>query len=112
MSVFTHQANQNHQQLHFFHDAPTGLKAIIAIHDTRLGPAAGGCRMYPYASEDAALCDVLRLSEGMSYKCALAQLPLGGGKAVIIGDPSKHKTRALLLAMGRFVDSLAGQYLT
>jgi leucine dehydrogenase len=88
------------------------LTAIIAVHNSNLGPAIGGCRMYPYASHDAALSDVLRLSKGMTYKSALAGLPLGGGKAVIIGDPGYDKTRELLLAMGEFVDGLGGRYIT
>lgn len=88
------------------------LKAIIAVHNTHLGPATGGCRMYPYASMADALTDVLRLSKGMTYKSALAGIPLGGGKSVIIGDPRKDKTRELLLAMGDFVNSLDGRYVT
>lgn len=101
-----------HEQVVFCHDAPTGLKAIIAIYSTALGPALGGTRFYPYASEADALEDVLNLSKGMAYKAALAGLDLGGGKAVIIGDPSKIKTEALLRAYGRFVESLNGRYFT
>ncbi|MFV0277767.1 MAG: Glu/Leu/Phe/Val family dehydrogenase, partial [Parahaliea sp.] len=82
----------------------------IAVHDTTLGPGVGGCRMFPYASDEAALHDVLRLSRGMTYKSALAGLPLGGGKSVIIGDPRRDKTRELLLAMGDFIDSQGGRY--
>ncbi len=92
--------------------AATGLRAIIAIHSTVLGPAAGGCRMWPYATTADALFDVLRLSRGMSYKNAIAGLPFGGGKAVIIGEPPKHKTPQLFEAFGRFVDSLGGRYVT
>jgi leucine dehydrogenase len=88
------------------------LKGFIAVHNSNLGPAAGGCRMYPYAAKADALTDVLRLSRGMTYKSALAGLPLGGGKAVIIADPHREKTREMLLAMGDFVDSLRGKYIT
>ena len=101
-----------HEQVVFCHDEPTGLRAIIAIHSTALGPALGGTRFYPYASEADALADVLNLSRGMSYKAALAGLDLGGGKAVIIGDPTTDKTEALLRAYGRFVQSLNGRYYT
>jgi valine dehydrogenase (NAD+) len=101
-----------HEQVVFCHDEPTGLNAIIAIYSTALGPALGGTRFYPYASEQAALQDVLNLSQGMAYKAALAGLDLGGGKAVIIGDPATMKTEALLRAYGRFVQSLAGRYYT
>ena len=87
-----------HEQVVFCHDEPTGLKAIIAIYSTALGPALGGTRFYPYASEQDALDDVLDLSRGMAYKAALAGLDLGGGKAVIIGDPTRIKTEALLRA--------------
>ncbi|HEY2036733.1 MAG TPA: Glu/Leu/Phe/Val dehydrogenase dimerization domain-containing protein, partial [Steroidobacteraceae bacterium] len=92
-------------------DAASGLRAIIAIHSSALGPAAGGCRMWPYATAAAAAVDALRLSRGMSYKNALAELPFGGGKAVIIGDP-REKTRQRMAAFGRLVDSLAGRYIT
>lgn len=101
-----------HEQVVFCQDAPSGLKAIIAIHSTALGPALGGTRFYPYSSEQQALDDVLALSVGMSYKTALAGLDLGGGKAVIIGDPTTDKTEALLRAYGRFVQSLGGRYIT
>ncbi len=110
MGVFSAVSFDEHEQVVFGHDRDSGLRAIIAVHDTTLGPAVGGCRMYPYASEEAAVEDVLRLSRGMTYKSALAGLPLGGGKSVIIGDPATHKTRPLMLAMGRFVDSLGGRY--
>lgn len=93
-------------------DEATGLHAIIAIHDTTLGPALGGMRMLPYASEDEALFDVLRLAKGMTYKSAVAETGLGGGKAVLIGDPAVAKSEALFLAMGRFVESFGGQYIT
>lgn len=101
-----------YEQVVFCHDHATGLRAIVAIHSTALGPALGGTRFYPYASDDDALVDVLRLARAMTYKSALAGLDLGGGKAVIIGDPAVIKTEALLRAYGRFVESLGGRYLT
>lgn len=101
-----------HEQVVFCRDKVTGLRAIIAIHDTRLGPALGGTRFFPYRSEAEALTDVLRLSQGMTLKAAAAGLALGGGKAVIIGDPSTVRTPDLLRAYGRFVDSLSGRYYT
>ncbi|HVW44042.1 MAG TPA: Glu/Leu/Phe/Val dehydrogenase dimerization domain-containing protein [Amycolatopsis sp.] len=101
-----------HEQVVFCQDQATGLKAIIAIYSTALGPALGGTRFYPYASESDALADVLALSKGMAYKNSLAGLDLGGGKAVIIGDPATAKTEALLRAYGRFVQSLGGRYIT
>ena len=102
----------HHEQVVFCHDEESGLKAIIAIYSTDLGPALGGTRFYPYATESDALRDVLNLSQGMAYKAALAGLDLGGGKAVIIGDPATMKTEALLRAYGRFVQSLGGRYYT
>jgi leucine dehydrogenase len=93
-------------------DAKSGLHAIISVHDTTLGPALGGLRMWPYASEEEALFDVNRLSRGMTFKSAVAKTGLGGGKAVILGDPKKIKSEALYLAMGRFVDALGGRYIT
>lgn len=101
-----------HEQLVFCHDKDSGLKAIIAIHNTTLGPALGGTRMWPYGSEDEALVDVLRLSKGMTYKASAAGLNLGGGKAVIIGDPKKDKTEALFRNFGAYVNSLNGKYIT
>ncbi|MFJ9312996.1 Glu/Leu/Phe/Val dehydrogenase dimerization domain-containing protein [Pimelobacter simplex] len=101
-----------HEQVVFCRDEASGLRAIIALHDTRLGPALGGTRFYPYASESAALTDVLRLSQGMTHKAAAAGLALGGGKAVIIGDPATTKTPDLLRAYGRFVETLSGRYFT
>lgn len=101
-----------HEQVVFCHDEATGLRAIIAIYSTALGPALGGTRFYPYESEDEALEDVLNLSKGMAYKNALADLDLGGGKAVIIGDPHAIKSEGLLRAYGRFVQSLHGRYFT
>lgn len=102
----------DHEQVVFCQDRHSGLRAIIAIHSTALGPALGGTRFYPYPDEDAALADVLRLSRAMSYKNALAGLDLGGGKAVIIGDPARLKSEALLRAYGRFIASLSGRYYT
>jgi leucine dehydrogenase len=93
-------------------DQKSGLHALIAVHDTTLGPALGGMRMLPYTSEDEALFDVLRLSRGMTYKSAVAETGLGGGKSVIIGDPKTMKSPALFHAMGRFINSLEGQYIT
>lgn len=101
-----------YEEVVYCHDAASGLKAIVAIHSTALGPALGGTRFYPYKSGDDALVDVLRLAKGMTYKSALAGLDLGGGKAVIIGDPASAKSEALLRAYARFVDSLGGRYLT
>jgi valine dehydrogenase (NAD+) len=101
-----------HEQVTFCQDRESGLRAIIAIHSTALGPALGGTRFYPYPSEEAALADVLNLSRAMTYKNALAGLDHGGGKAVIIGDPARLKSEALLRAYGRFVESLSGRYVT
>lgn len=112
MSLFEDLSVMGHEQVVFCHDKPTGLKAIIAIHDTTLGPALGGCRMWDYRSEDEALRDVLRLSRGMTYKNAVSGLNLGGGKAVIIGDPKKLKNEAFFRTFGRFVNSLGGRYIT
>ena len=92
MGVFEQVCVNNHEQVVFCQDKSTGLKAIIAIHSTKLGPALGGCRFYPYASEDDAMFDVLRLSRGMTDKAAVAGLNLGGGKSIIIGDPKKIGT--------------------
>lgn len=112
MSVFSQVDFDTHEQVLFCHDTEVGLYGIIAIHNTKLGPAAGGCRMYPYKSTDAALKDVLRLSKGMSYKNAIAGLPLGGGKSVIIGDPSRPDKADLLRAFSKHVQSLGGRYWT
>jgi len=111
MPIFMHPEFDAHEQVVFCHDRASGLKAIIAIHNTRRGPSLGGCRMWPYANEDEALTDALRLSRGMTFKSALADLPFGGGKSVIIGDPRRDKSDALLLAMASFVDSLGGRYI-
>ena len=110
--VFKDMQRGGHEEVVFCQDAGSGLRAIIAVHSTLLGPALGGVRMWPYASTDEALQDVLRLAEAMTYKAAAAGLPLGGGKAVIIGDPRRAKTENLLRAFGRAVESLGGRYLT
>lgn len=101
-----------HEGVHLFTDAATGLRAIVAVHSTALGPAAGGCRYWHYPQPDAAVTDALRLSRGMSYKNAMAGLPMGGGKAVILADPDRPKSPALLAAFGRAVGSLGGRYVT
>ena len=111
MTAFEGMADMGHEQVVFCRNDDVGLRAIIAIHNTALGPALGGLRLYPYASEADALRDVLRLSRGMTYKAALAGLDLGGGKAVIMGDPA-IKSEELFRAFGRFVDSLGGRYIT
>lgn len=111
-SVFSHITQMGHEQVVFCQDEATGLKAIIAIHNTVLGPALGGTRMWNYATDEEALIDVLRLSRGMTYKAAISGLNLGGGKAVLIGDPAKLKNEAFMRRFGRFVDSLGGRYIT
>jgi len=110
--MFSHPDYDGHEALLFTKDAASGLRALIAIHDTTLGPAFGGCRMYPYASEQHAMTDVLRLSRGMTYKAAICELPYGGGKSVMIADPRRDKTPALLHAMGRIIEGLGGRYIT
>jgi leucine dehydrogenase len=111
VAVFSSPHFDDHENITFCSDGPSGLKAIVAIHNTSRGPSLGGCRMWNYETEELALIDVLRLSRGMTYKSALADLPYGGGKSVILGDPSKDKTELLLTAMGRFVDALGGRYI-
>lgn len=111
-TLFSAMRDMGHEQVSFHSDPDSGLKAIIAIHSTVLGPSLGGVRMWPYASEAEALRDVLRLSRGMSYKSSIAGMNLGGGKAVIIGDSRTGKSEALFRAFGRFVDGLAGRYIT
>ena len=111
-NLFNDISELGHEQLVFCHDESTGLKAIIGIHNTVLGPALGGTRMWDYASEDQAITDVLRLSRGMTFKAAISGLNLGGGKAVIIGDAKKLKTEALLRRFGKFIESLNGKYVT
>jgi leucine dehydrogenase len=110
--MFSHPDYDCHEALLFEQDTAIGLRALIAIHDTTLGPAFGGCRMYPYASEQHATTDVLRLSRGMTYKAAICELPYGGAKSVIIADPRRDKTPALLHAMGRIIERLGGRYIT
>ena len=112
MDVLNKMVKHGHEQVTMYSDPETGLRGIIAIHDTTLGPSCGGTRMWPYASEAEALADALRLSQAMTYKSAAAGLNLGGGKGVIIGDPRTEKTEGLLRAWGRFVDTLGGRYLT
>ena len=108
MTVFA----SDHEEVVFCHDRPSGLRAVIAIHSTALGPALGGTRFHPYGSEQDAVADALNLARGMTYKNAMAGLDHGGGKAVIWGDPVRDKTEPLLRAYGRFVQSLGGRYVT
>lgn len=112
MGVFDYMEKYGHEQVIFFYDKTTGLKGITAIHDTTLGPALGGTRLYNYQNEDDALFDVIRLSRGMTYKCAAAACNCGGGKSVLIGDPSKVKDEAYFRAYGRYIQSLNGRFYT
>ena len=112
MNLFEHITGDGYEQVVFCSDDQSGLRAIVAIHSTALGPALGGTRFYPYDTEEEALVDVLRLAKGMTYKAAAAGLDLGGGKAVIIGDSKRDKTEELLRAYGRFVETLGGRYIT
>jgi len=112
VKIFEYLEKYDYEQLVFCQDRNTGLKAIIGIHDTTLGPALGGTRFWNYESEEAAIIDVLRLAKGMTYKSAAAGLNLGGGKAVIIGDPAKLKSEELLRVFGRYVQGLGGRYIT
>ncbi|HHY13274.1 MAG TPA: Glu/Leu/Phe/Val dehydrogenase, partial [Thermoanaerobacterales bacterium] len=112
MNVFQHMEKYEFEQLAFCYDNTSGLKAIIAIHDTTLGPALGGARMWHYETEEEAIVDALRLARGMTYKNAAMGLNLGGGKAVIIGDPHKDKSEELFRAFGQYVQSLGGRYIT
>jgi leucine dehydrogenase len=112
MRIFNYMDQHNHEEIVFWSDKSVGLRAMVAIHDTTLGPALGGTRMWPYESEDDAILDVLRLSEGMTYKSSVAGLDFGGGKAVIIGDPVTDKSKALFHSFGRFIESLNGKYIT
>jgi leucine dehydrogenase len=111
LQLFERLAEYRYEQLVFCHDKATGLRAVVAIHDTTLGPALGGCRMYPYATEEDALVDVLRLARGMTYKAAASGLNLGGGKSVIIGDPRADKSEALFRSFGRYIETLGGRYI-
>lgn len=112
MSVFNLKPFDDHEQIVFCSDPRSGLKAIICIHDTSLGPAVGGCRMWEYNTDEGALVDALRLSRGMSYKNAMAGLKMGGGKSVIIGNAKSHKSEALFRTFGRYIESLSGRYIT
>ena len=112
MKIFKELNTRGHEQIAFFNDSYSGLKGIVAIHNTTLGPALGGCRMWNYKTEEEAIIDVLRLSKGMTYKASIAGLNLGGGKAVIIGNPKKEKTEKLFRSFGRFVEGLGGRYIT
>jgi leucine dehydrogenase len=111
MLIFEKLAEYRYEQLVFCHDKSTGLQAIIAIHDTTLGPALGGCRMWPYKTEEEAIMDVLRLARGMTYKAAASGLNLGGGKSVILGDSEKDKSEALFRSFGRYIETLDGRYI-
>jgi leucine dehydrogenase len=111
MPIFSHPEFDAHEEVVFHHDAASGLRAIVAIHNTRLGPGVGGCRVFPYATDDEAVTDVLRLSRAMTYKAAMAGLKQGGGKAVVIADPRRTKTPAMMRAMGRLVQHLGGRYI-
>ncbi len=110
MRIFDKLAEYRHEQLVLCHDHSTGLRAVIAVHDTTLGPALGGCRMWPYESEEEAIVDALRLARGMTYKAAVSGLDFGGGKSVIIGDPREDKSEALFRSFGRYVETLGGRY--
>ncbi|MCZ8521086.1 MULTISPECIES: Leu/Phe/Val dehydrogenase [Paenibacillus] len=112
MDMLEAMKNYGCERLSFARDANSGLQAVIAIHSTQRGPALGGCRMHAYASGSAAAADALRLARGMTYKSAMAGLPYGGGKAVIVGDPGTQKSKARMRAFGRFVESMAGRYIT
>ena len=112
MDILERMGTEGYEQVLFCADPGVGLRAIIAIHDTTLGPGCGGVRVWPYASEGEALEDALRLSRAMTYKAAAADIPLGGGKAVIIADSRKDKTEAMMRSYGRFVDTLGGRYVT
>mgnify|MGYP002017263757 CR=1 FL=1 len=112
MDIFKKMKKMGHEQIAYFCDPHSGLRGIVAIHNTILGPALGGCRMWNYATEEEALIDVLRLSKGMTYKAAIAGLNLGGGKAVIIGNSKKEKSEDLFRSFGRFVEGLGGRYIT
>ncbi|MCL6451193.1 MAG: hypothetical protein K6T75_07880 [Acetobacteraceae bacterium] len=112
MGIFDAMRRDGHEQLIFCAVKEAGLRGLIAIHDTTLGPAMGGCRMWPYATEEEAVADALRLSQGMSYKSAVANSNYGGGKAVIWGDPATDKSEELFRALGRFVEGMGGRFIT
>lgn len=111
-NIFDEMEKYGHEQVIFNYDKATGLKSIIAIHDTTLGPALGGCRMWDYQTEQDAIMDALRLSRGMTYKCAVSNVMFGGGKTVIIGDPKKDKSDELFQSLGTYVETLKGRYYT
>src|SRR3990172_3025031 len=111
MTVFRQIEEHGHESVTFFSDPASRLRMIVAVHNTLMGPALGGCRMWPYAGVDDALVDALRLSRAMTYKATMAGLPFGGGKAVVIGDSKREKDEALLLAVGRAVNGLGGRYI-
>lgn len=111
-NILEQMQERKFEEIHFHYDQKTGLKSIIAIHNTKRGPALGGCRFYPYISEEDGVKDVMNLAQAMTNKAALAGLPLGGGKSIIFGDPKVEKTEALLESFGQFVDRLGGQYIT
>ena len=112
MKIFDYMEKYGYEELVMYTDKEVGLRAFVCIHDTTLGPAVGGTRMWPFGTEEEALTDVLRLARAMTYKSSLAGLDLGGGKALILGDPNTDKTEALLRAHGRFLDTLGGRYVT
>lgn len=111
-NILEQMQERKFEEIHFHYDQKTGLKSIIAIHSTKRGPALGGCRFYPYMSEEDGLKDVMNLAQAMTNKAALAGLPLGGGKSIIFGDPKTEKNEALMESFGQFVDRLGGQYIT
>jgi leucine dehydrogenase len=111
-NILEQMQERKFENVHFHYDEKTGLKSIIAIHNTKRGPALGGCRFYPYASEEDGLKDVMNLAQAMTYKAAMANLPLGGGKSIIFGDPKKEKNEPIMEAFGKFVQSLGGRYIT
>src|SRR2546430_10331011 len=111
-SILGYMERYDYENLFICQDRSVGLRAVIAIHDTTLGPATGGCRMWTYPSEDAAIEDAMRLARGMTYKYAAAGVNLGGGKAVVLGDPRTDRTEALFRSLGRFVHRLGGLYVT
>jgi leucine dehydrogenase len=111
-TIFEHLEHYDYGEIHLFRDAATGLKAIVAIHDSRLGPALGGCRFIDYASDEEAVVDALRLARGMTYKAALAGIPHGGGKSVLMRPPGQFDRAALFRAFGRFLEDLGGHYIT
>ena len=112
MKVFDYMEKFGHEQIIYFYDKTTGLKGITAIHDTTLGPALGGTRLFNYNNEDEALFDVVRLSRGMTYKCAVGDCNCGGGKTVLLGDPNKVKSEGYLRAYGRYIQTLNGRFYT